>query len=77
MDKKNATYPQYTNEAKMLNLDPTDLTNVKKVCDEFYIKYATGKETDYKAFQERWLKAGGQKLLDQATEQFKKLGLIK
>ncbi|GMQ57976.1 hypothetical protein AN1V17_23710 [Vallitalea sediminicola] len=67
----------YPTDDQLLELDLDASEEVDRVLDEYQINYILGNDTDYDAFVQRWLDAGGQKLMDQATEQFKDLGLIK
>lgn len=67
--------PAYGQEGMMLTLDQTVVDQLNKIVFEFSFKYISGKDTDYAAFKDKWLKAGGQKLLDEAYSQLKVIGL--
>lgn len=76
MDLKTVSMPKYKADGQLLILDQQAINDANDVVNEFEIKYILGEEDDYDKFVERWLKAGGQKLIDQAYEQWKALGLI-
>jgi hypothetical protein len=61
----------------MLNLNADNQAQADTVSAEFTLQYILGQTTDYDGFVRRWLAAGGQALLDEATQQFKSYGIIK
>jgi putative aldouronate transport system substrate-binding protein len=65
----------YTNYMDLLTLDAQTMSDLTKMQNEFDIGYILGQTDDYEGFKQRWLAAGGQKLLDSATQQFAELGL--
>lgn len=77
MDKACAQLPTYGSEGQIITLDAKILDELSKLQAEFDYKYIMGQENDFDAFKEKWLKAGGQQLLDDATKQFAELGLTK
>jgi ABC-type glycerol-3-phosphate transport system substrate-binding protein len=66
-----------TGYSQLLVLDQANSSSVGSVTDEFSIQYILNQTNDYEGYRRRWLSSGGQALLDQATEQFKKYGYIK
>ncbi len=77
LDKETMVTPRYSDFESLLTLDPQLMSDVTKLQNEFDIKYVLGSDKDYEAFKTRWLKAGGQQLLDSVTEQYQALGYIK
>lgn len=77
MDGRAVKMPAYPNYEAVLNLDPQIRSDLDKMLNEFDAKFVLGEATDYDAFAKQWLAAGGQKLMDDATEQFKAVGMIK
>ncbi len=69
--------PAYQMLDPLMVFDPMDVDATNKVWSEFYVNYLLGKDTDYDKFVTDWLAAGGQKMLDQGTEQLKAIGMIK
>lgn len=61
--------PANENIQQLVNFDPQNKSDADQVMNEFDIKYVLGEDTDYNKFKDRWLKQGGQALLDQVTEQ--------
>ncbi|MFC5404208.1 extracellular solute-binding protein [Cohnella soli] len=76
LDGKAMAMASYTNYHELLNLDPQITSDLKKLTQEFDIKFILGKETDYEAFKQKWLKAGGQQLMDEAARQLKDIGML-
>jgi putative aldouronate transport system substrate-binding protein len=72
-----AALPHYSGEAALLNLNNDNTQQAASVQSEFAIRYILGQDTDYNGFVRRWLSAGGQALLDEATQQLKGYGVIK
>jgi putative aldouronate transport system substrate-binding protein len=77
LDNETINAARYQDFESLLTLDPQLLNDVTRLQNEFDIKYVLGNTSDYEAFKAEWLKAGGQQLLDSATEQYKALGYIK
>ncbi|MFC5401410.1 hypothetical protein [Cohnella soli] len=77
MNSEIESQSSFPNVEGLLNLDPQLLSYLQRLQSEFDVKYILEKENDYDAFQKKWLSQGGQKLIDQATEQFTKMGMIK
>ncbi|MFD0713881.1 extracellular solute-binding protein [Paenibacillus sp. GCM10027626] len=77
LDKETLAMEAYPNYEAVLNLDPQLVSDLDTLKNEFDIKYLLGEASDYDAFVKQWLSVGGQKLLDQAEEQFKTAGLSK
>lgn len=67
----------YPTDYQLLALDLDATTETQRILDEFEINYILGNDMDYDAFVQRWLASGGQALIDEATEQFKEMGIIK
>jgi putative aldouronate transport system substrate-binding protein len=67
----------YDMNYQLLNLNREVSASAQTVYDEFIIQYILGQTTDYNGFVQRWLAAGGQALIDEATQQFKSYGVIK
>jgi ABC-type glycerol-3-phosphate transport system substrate-binding protein len=76
MEKELSTYSRHAVDYFALSLDPTTNMDVQNVTNEFEIKYVLGDVDNYEDFRKQWLSVGGQKLLDQATEQFREKGMI-
>ncbi|MBP1992265.1 extracellular solute-binding protein [Paenibacillus eucommiae] len=76
LDRKALTYESYRNYDELLSLNTQIVTDLAKISQEFDISYVLGQETDYAAFEQKWLKEGGQKLIDEATEQLGKLDML-
>ncbi|MCU6711977.1 extracellular solute-binding protein [Paenibacillus sp. J5C_2022] len=76
LDEMARSFADSPNFNDQLKLDPQLVSDVSKMTEEFQIKYILGEKTDYDQFIEDWLKAGGQKLLDEAESQFKSMNLI-
>jgi ABC-type glycerol-3-phosphate transport system substrate-binding protein len=66
-----------TSYSQFLVLDQTNTASANSVNDEFSIQYILNQTNDYDGFQRRWLSSGGQALIDQATEQYRRYGYIK
>ena len=66
----------YAPDAYFLHLDQTLAGELDTMIAEFEYKYIVGETDDYEGFMNDWLAAGGQELLDEATTQFKALGMI-
>ena len=66
----------YAPDAYFLHLDQTLAGELDTMLAEFEYKYIVGETDDYEGFMNEWLAAGGQELLDEATAQFKSLGMI-
>jgi putative aldouronate transport system substrate-binding protein len=77
MDQKIIEADKYPNIKDLLVFDPKDSDATFKLWSQFYVNYITGKDTDYKGFVEKWLKVGGQKMIDEGTVQLKAIGIIK
>jgi ABC-type glycerol-3-phosphate transport system substrate-binding protein len=77
MSNQVMAHPRYSDESYLLNLSNENVNQAYTVSNEFAIQYILGRTTDYDGFVRRWLAAGGQALLDEATQQFKGYGLIK
>jgi putative aldouronate transport system substrate-binding protein len=77
LDSQVTSAQRYPNDATLLNLNYENQTQAKTVADEFTIQYILGQNSDYDGFVRRWLAAGGQALLDEATQQLKGYGIIK
>ena len=75
--KKRTEAPAYPLLKNLFVLDAKDFDATNKVWSEFYVNYLLGKDTDYDAFVEQWLNAGGQNMIDSAGEQLKKMGVLK
>ncbi len=75
-ENKVKTFPKYRNYNDLLNLDIGTVANLKKLQDEFDIKFIVGRDNDYEAFKTAWLKNGGEQLLADAALQFKAAGVI-
>lgn len=69
--------PVYGSDALFIHLDKTVEGELIDLMNEFEYKYISGATDDYDGFMRSWLSAGGQELLDDATVQFKQLGMIK
>jgi hypothetical protein len=69
--------PTYSSDYYLLILNTDIAAQAQTVADEFSIQYILGQTTDYDGFVRRWLAAGGQALLDEATQQFRSYGVIK
>ena len=66
----------YAPDAYFLHLDQSVVGELDTLVAEFEYKYIIGETDDYAGFMNEWLAAGGQELLDEATRQFKALGMI-
>lgn len=77
LDQETVEQPAYPDFQSLLTLDTQLLNDLTVLQNEFDINYILGTDTNYEAFKSRWLKAGGQQLLDSATEQYKEMGSIK
>jgi putative aldouronate transport system substrate-binding protein len=72
-----AVLPKYSDEQFLLNLNNDNTQQAAAVQSEFAIQYILGQDSDYDGFVRRWLTAGGQALLDEATQQLKGYGVIR
>lgn len=68
--------PTYDPDYYYLHLDKTIEGEINTLLNEFEYRYITGATDDYDGFVREWLAAGGQELLDDATVQFKQIGMI-
>lgn len=59
-----------------LNPDSTVKAEADNVRNQFTSRYILGETDDYEGFVEQWLEAGGQELLEDAEQTFKKYGLM-
>jgi len=69
--------PKYAADPLFLKLDQAVVGELNTLVAQFEYKYIMGQTDDYEGFMKSWLGAGGTKLLEDATAQFKKLGMIK
>jgi putative aldouronate transport system substrate-binding protein len=69
--------PRVGDDHLLLNLNSDRTTTTNTLTNEFTIRYILGQDTDYDGFVRRWLAAGGQALLDEATAQLKGYGRIR
>lgn len=76
LDRKAMSMASYTNYHELLNLDAQLASDLKKLAQAFNIQYILGKENDYEAFKQKWLKAGGQQLLDEASRQLEEMNRL-
>lgn len=76
LDTEALGYERYSGEWLKLTLDANTVQACDDLLREFQVKYILGQTSDYEAFVSTWLERGGQELLEEATEQFKELGLI-
>ena len=68
---------RYTGESQLLNLDQQIITDLTTMRDTFEMNYVLGIDANWDGYVQRWRSMGGDKMIAQATEQFKALGLIK
>lgn len=61
---------------RFLNPDPTVKTEAGNVESQFVSRYILGETDDYDGFVENWLSSGGQELLEDAEQTFRKYGLM-
>ncbi|WP_020618986.1 extracellular solute-binding protein [Paenibacillus daejeonensis] len=76
IDGKVILMESYPNYHELLNLDPQVLSELRHLTRAFDIQYILGKDSDYEAFKQEWLLAGGQKLLEEATLQLQEMNLL-
>ncbi len=76
LNNQTLSMARYSSEGQLLDLDASLMLDVEQIKKEFEIKYILGEDLSYEEFKQNWLSAGGQKLLDQAKEQFKALGIM-
>jgi hypothetical protein len=69
--------PRYSDDRTLLNLNTDNTAQAGTVYQEFAIQYILGQTSDYDGFVRRWLSAGGQALIDEATQQLRGYGRIK
>jgi hypothetical protein len=69
--------PRNGDDLFLLNLNAANVTQADTVQKEFTIQYILGQTTDYDGFVRRWLAAGGQALLNEATTQLRGYGRIR
>lgn len=73
---ENLSMERYSSESAFLTLDPTTQSEASMVSSEFTINYIMGVDSDYDAFVENWLAAGGEALRDEAVQQLTDWGFI-
>ena len=61
---------------RFLNPDSTVKTEAGNVESQFVSRYILGETDDYDGFVESWLSSGGQELLEDAEQTFRKYGLM-
>ncbi|WP_185602154.1 extracellular solute-binding protein [Paenibacillus sp. 598K] len=76
LDGKAKSLASYTNYHELLHLDTQMTSDLKKLTQAFDIAYILGKTDDYDAFRQRWLEAGGQQLLDEASRQLTEMNRL-
>ncbi|MBP2110609.1 putative aldouronate transport system substrate-binding protein [Paenibacillus silagei] len=71
LDNKAMSMDSYTNYHELLHLDPQISSDLKKLTQEFDLKYILGEDSDYERFKQEWLQAGGRQLLEEASSQLR------
>ncbi|WP_135550036.1 extracellular solute-binding protein [Paenibacillus cymbidii] len=77
LDNGVAASPAYPNFQDLVTFDSALKTATDQLKAEFEIKYVLDKGADYASFKADWLKKGGEKMLTQASEQLKAMGIAK
>lgn len=68
---------KWPSDGKLVIQDATLEEEVRVMTDEYLFNRIMGNDTvSFEAFQQQWLDAGGQTMLDNATETFREAGLI-
>lgn len=70
------SYDKWSNLYKYCSFDSTTEMNAEDCLEQFAVSYLLGETDDYDGFAEEWLAAGGQEMLESATETFTAMGYL-